>query len=159
MAFGTIVTLELGPNRRFSEVAWLGFRWAGDAVIDGRPSGVLDLGVVNADVADSSVFSSSSSSSRNDSFPFPTCFRFFGGGCGVETLCFDDQSLLVINLVPCNKIDNLQQGTYPLLGVAVPDVDIVPKRPYLTAWASRPFCSSASARRLRKSDKWTRPTV
>lgn len=30
---------------------------------------------------------------------------------------------------------------------------------WLLPVASRSFCSSASARRLRKSDRWTRPTV
>ena len=56
--------------------------------------------------------------------------------------------------------------TYPsitLLGVAAPDaeagVDDGAKRPKLPPEASRSFCSSASARRLRKSERWTRPTV
>ena len=56
--------------------------------------------------------------------------------------------------------------TYPsitLFGVAAPDaeagVDDGAKRPKLPPEASRSFCSSASARRLRKSERWTRPTV
>lgn len=54
-------------------------------------------------------------------------------------------------------------STYPsaLEGVAAPDTDpdAVAKRPKLAADASSAFCSSASARRLRKSFDDSRPTV
>ena len=50
-----------------------------------------------------------------------------------------------------------------LFGVEIPDADddAGAKRPKLAAvpCASRSFCSSASARRFRKSERWTRPTV
>ncbi len=50
-----------------------------------------------------------------------------------------------------------------LFGVDFPgaDVDAGAKRPKLAAvpCASRSFCSSASARRFRKSERWTSPTV
>ena len=49
------------------------------------------------------------------------------------------------------------QPTYPSFGVPPRDVEPDVNRPKLVA--SRSFCSSASARRLRKSDRWTRPTV
>lgn len=59
--------------------------------------------------------------------------------------------------------------TYPsivillLFGIDFPDTDddAGAKRPKLAAvpCASRSFCSSASARRFRKSERWTRPTV
>ena len=53
--------------------------------------------------------------------------------------------------------------TYPsmLFGVAAADADADAgaKRAKLEACASRSFCSTASARRLRKSDRWTSPTV
>lgn len=84
---------------------------AGDAVLDGRPSGVvLDLEASRADDAGSvlrspsSSLSSWSSSTPNDSFPLATCFRFFFRNWGVETLCFDHQSLPFANLVPCIPI-------------------------------------------------------
>lgn len=163
-ALGAMLTLEFGPNRRFSKTGWLGWSRAGDAVLDGMPSDVPDRGVSDADMADSAFCSlSSSSSPPNDNFPLTACFRFFFGGCGVETLCFDYQSLPFANLVPCIKeCHEINQETYPSLGVAAPDVEAgvaVVKRPKLPPWASRSFCSSASARRLRKSDRWTRPTV
>lgn len=159
-----MLTLVFGPSRRFSKVVWLGWSKPGDAVLDGMPSGVLDRGVPDADVADSAFWPPSSSSSPlNDNFPRTICFRFFFGGCGVETLCFDHQSLPFANLVSCiTEHHGINQETYPSLGVAAPDVEAgvaVAKRPKLPPWASRSFCSSASARRLRKSDRWTRPTV
>ena len=45
----------------------------------------------------------------------------------------------------------------PTTGVAAPE----PPRllPSSDSWASRSFCSMASARRLRKSERLTRPTV
>ena len=50
-----------------------------------------------------------------------------------------------------------------LFGAEIPDAadDAGAKRPKLTAvpCASRSFCSSASARRFRKSERWTKPTV
>ena len=50
-----------------------------------------------------------------------------------------------------------------LFGDAIPEPEDVAgaKRPKLAAvpCASRSFCSSASARRFRKSERWTRPTV
>ena len=49
------------------------------------------------------------------------------------------------------------QTTYPSLGVPPREVEPGVNRPKLPA--SRSFCSSASARRLRKSERWTRPTV
>lgn len=55
-------------------------------------SGVLDLGISETVEATFSLSSSSSSSIPNDSFPLVTGFRFFFGGNGVETLCFDHQS-------------------------------------------------------------------
>ena len=95
-----MLRLALGPSRRFSEVEW---RTAGD-VRDRESSGVLDLGVPGAEAADSVVRSSSSSSSPpKDNFPLASCFRFFFGRCGVDTLCFDHQSLPFANLVPCIK--------------------------------------------------------
>lgn len=48
--------------------------------------------------------------------------------------------------------------TSPVEGVALlelPDVNL----PRDLSWASRSFCSSTSARLLRKSERWTRPTV
>ena len=100
---------------------------------------------------------SSSSSPPNDNFPLTTCLRFFFGGWGIETLCFDHQFLPFANLVPYIKEHHeINQETYPSLGVAAPDVEAgvaVAKRPRLPPWASRSFCSSASARRLRKSDR------
>lgn len=157
-ALGAMLTLEFGPSRRFSKMAWLGWSRPGDAVLDGMPSGVLERGVPDVDVADSAFCSPSSSSSPpNDSFPLTTCFRFFFGGCGVKTLCFDHQSLPFANLVPRIKVHHgINQKTYPSFGVAAPDVEAgvaVAKRPKLPPWASRSFCSSASARRLRKSDR------
>ena len=65
---------------------------AGEAVLDGCPSGVSDLGLstVDATVDSAFSFSVSSSSKPNESLPFATGFRFFFGGWpGVETLCFD----------------------------------------------------------------------
>ncbi|KAL8640384.1 MAG: hypothetical protein Q9228_002685 [Teloschistes exilis] len=77
---------------------------------------------------------SSSSSTPKESLPFAAGFRFFLNGC-------------------------LDADIYPSLdeGVPVPDADV--KRPKLPPWASRSFCSRASARRFRKSVRWTRPTV
>lgn len=100
-ALGTTLRLALGPSRRFSKAEW---KTAGDAVRDSEPSGVLGLGVPEAEATDSVFRSSSSSSSPpNDNFPLASCFRFFFGGWGVETLCFDHQSLPFANLVPCIK--------------------------------------------------------
>lgn len=159
-----MLRLALGPSRRLSEAEC---RTAGDAVRDSEPSGVLDLGVPEVEAGDSVFRSSSSCSSSSpakDNFPLTSCFRFFFSGWGVETLCFDHQSLPFANLVPCiREHHGNSQETYPSLGVTAPDVEagvvVVPKRPKLPPWASRSFCSSASARRLRKSDRCTRPTV
>ena len=57
------------------------------------------------------------------------------------------------------KVSDRDRTTHPSLipeGVAVPD----PLRPPSSmSWASLSFCSSASARRFRKSESATRPTV
>lgn len=148
-------TLEFGPSRRFSTAAWSGCNSPGEAVLDGKLSGVLDRGVSDAEGPNPAFCSPSSSSSPpKDNFPLATCFRFFFGGWGVETLCFDHQSLPLASLVIYVKEHHeINQETYPSLGVATPDVEAgvaVAKRP---PWASRSFCSSASARRLRKSDR------
>lgn len=45
--------------------------------------------------------------------------------------------------------------TSPVEGVALLEVNL----PRDLSWASRSFCSKTSARRLRKSERWTRPTV
>lgn len=146
--------LALGPSRFLSVFSPL-FGGAGEARAELSSSipGVLDLGVAAADVALDSPFPSSSSSTPNDSFPFATAFRFFfGRSVGVAALCFDHQ-------YPASQhFSDLHMMTYPSLGVAAPEAkDAGAKWPKLAA--SRSFCSSASARRLRKSDRWTRPTV
>lgn len=62
----------------------------GEAVRDGCPSGVSDLGLSAAEAIVDRALPLSSSSRPNDNFPFATGFRFFFGGWpGVETLCFD----------------------------------------------------------------------
>lgn len=54
---------------------------------------------------------------------------------------------------------NRKSSAYPLAGVEVPEPPGVPALPNDLSCASRSFCSRASARRLRKSESWTRPTV
>lgn len=117
-ALGAMLTWAFGPSRRFSPAACVAWSRRGDAVRDGgRPSGVPDRGVADADGADSAFCSSSSSSSPlKDSFPLTACFRFFFGGCGVETLCFDHQSLPFANLRilhPTNMM-GIQSGNLPV---------------------------------------------
>jgi len=86
---GATLTLELAP-RRFLSMASSMRNGAGDAIRDGCPSGVSDVGLSAAEAIVECAFPLSSSSTPNDNFPFATGFRFFFGGWpGVETLCFD----------------------------------------------------------------------
>ena len=88
-AFGATLTVELGPSRFFSGASFMRVG-AGEAVLDGCPSGVFDLGLSTVEATVDSAFSLFSSSRPKESFPFGTGFRFFFGGWpGVETLCFD----------------------------------------------------------------------
>lgn len=70
----------LGPSLLFSDVLF-----AGDAVPEGKGSGVADFGVAAEEF--SLVLSPSSSSIPNDILPLPVAFRFFfAGAVGVITL-------------------------------------------------------------------------
>ena len=64
-----------------------------------------------------------------------------------------------ISPIPVVAVQTSDVSTHPSLGVAAPDLPPGVKRPRLLPVASRSFCSSASARRLRKSERCTRPTV
>lgn len=107
-----------------------------------------------------STSSSSSSSLWNESLLFTSGFFFFflGGASlrGVELLLRCDQHRGAAT-------EHCQALTYPSVmspveGVALLEIpaELLPSD---LSWASRSFCSRTSARRLRKSDRCTRPTV
>jgi hypothetical protein len=100
-----------------------------------------------------------SSSSPKESLLFMSCFFFFffGGPSlrGVELLGNCDQSGKRKEEACALTHPSV---TSPVEGVALlelPDVNL----PSDLSCASRSFCSRTSARRLRKSERWTRPTV
>lgn len=58
----------------------------------------------------------------------------------------------------CSALETYPSVTSPVEGVALLELP-GPNRPSDLSCASRSFCSKTSARRLRKSDRCTRPTV
>lgn len=88
---------------------------------------------------------SSPSSTPKDSLPLATAFFFFFRGRGVDSLYFGCQRPIfaAFHILPSYRSVFAPET----LGVLEP------------LRASRSFSSKASARRLRKSDRWTKPTV
>lgn len=109
----------------------------------------------------------SSLSSPNESLLFATgfFFFFFGGpsarGVAVllfhSTLCYQRQFRCIDKEKNCVFLTH-PSVTSPVDGVALLELPVA-NLPSDLSCASRSFCSRTSARRLRKSDKWTRPTV
>lgn len=132
---------------------------------EGVPSAVFFLGtafnLLVVLIAES--VSASSSSSPNDSLLFANAFFFFLGRpsedalAGVDALFFVYQWRWSIDSI-CKDLQTHPSVSSPCDGVAVlelPDGNI----PSDLSCASRSFCSKTSARRLRKSERLTRPTV
>ena len=64
-----------------------------------------------------------------------------------------------LTISPIPKYPSVSASTYPSLGVAAPDRLAGVNRPSVRSVASLSFCSRASTRRLRKSERCTSPTV
>ena len=143
-ALGAIATEELIP------IFFLGASF--------EDTGVTDRGVAELDLdcpgVGPSVLSPppSSSSTPNDNFGVPVfLFFFFRCSLGVDALYYGHQLHALSQ--------NAQAGGTHPSGVTVPGVPR-PLPPLRNAsCASRSFCSRASARRFRKSERATSPTV